>query len=55
MQMDRELKQVVDRGAERDDSSIFWRELAADIRNKGSLVVGGLGEQFANFQKTQPG
>ncbi|EPQ56747.1 hypothetical protein GLOTRDRAFT_75603, partial [Gloeophyllum trabeum ATCC 11539] len=35
--------------------SVFWVDIAREVREKGSRVVGSLKNQFGSFEKTQPG
>ena len=34
---------------------VFWREVMAEVKKKGSRAVAGVRGQFASFEKTQPG
>ena len=36
-------------------SCVFWREVMAEVKMKGSRAVAGVRGQFASFEKTQPG
>lgn len=48
----REMK----KGARSSRSScVFWREVMAEVKKKGSRAVAGVRGQFASFEKTQPG
>ncbi|KAG5636682.1 hypothetical protein H0H81_007212 [Sphagnurus paluster] len=44
---------------EQEDSprarSVFWREVMAEVKRKGSRAMAAVQGQFASFQKTQPG
>lgn len=42
-----------DRGSR--SSCVFWREVMAEVKKKGSRAVAGVRGQFASFEKTQPG
>jgi len=37
------------------DLSVFWREAVKEVKEKGTRVAGNVKNQFANFEKTQPG
>lgn len=37
------------------NASKFWKEVMLEVKNKGSRAVGGVQNQFANFEKMQPG
>lgn len=34
---------------------VFWREIMKEVKAKGSKAVSGIQNQFASFEKTQPG
>jgi hypothetical protein len=34
---------------------LFWREMMAEVRKRGTKAAAGTGAQFASFEKTQPG
>jgi hypothetical protein len=34
---------------------VFWKEVMAEVKKKGSRAVAGVRGQFASFEKTQPG
>ncbi|KAK0491856.1 restriction of telomere capping protein 4, partial [Armillaria luteobubalina] len=35
--------------------SIFWTEIMEEVKAKGSRAIAGVKNQFATFEKTQPG
>ncbi|KAG7444480.1 uncharacterized protein BT62DRAFT_900378, partial [Guyanagaster necrorhizus] len=52
--MKRELRALIsDRNAR--SNSIFWTEIMKEVKAKGSRAVAGVRNQFATFEKTQPG
>ncbi|KAK0457879.1 RTC4-like domain-containing protein [Desarmillaria tabescens] len=52
--MKRELNTLISDPIARS-SSVFWTEIMEEVKAKGSRAVGGVKNQFATFEKTQPG
>ncbi|PBK65910.1 hypothetical protein ARMSODRAFT_1087149 [Armillaria solidipes] len=52
--MKRELNALISDPNARS-SSIFWAEIMEEVKAKGSRAVAGVKNQFATFEKTQPG
>lgn len=52
--MTRELNALISDPHARS-SSIFWVEIMEEVKAKGSRAVAGVKNQFATFEKTQPG
>jgi len=52
---DRSHKKLKKKESGSRSSCVFWKEVQAEVKKKGSRAVTGVKGQFASFEKTQPG